>query len=53
MKQKIVRILAVLLAFAFFALYPAQTFALAEENAQSDEYAGMTNEEKQDRKSVV
>ncbi len=47
MKQKIVRILAVLLAFAFFALYPAQTFALAEENAQSDEYAGMTNEEKQ------
>ncbi len=48
MKQKIVRILAVLLAFAFFTVYPAHTFALAQDStASSDEYAGMTNEEKQ------
>lgn len=48
MKQKIVKILAVLLAFAFFAVYPAHTFALAQDStASSDEYAGMTNEEKQ------
>ena len=47
MKQRFIKIAAVLLAFAFFALYPANTFALAEEAAQSDEYAGLTNEEKQ------
>lgn len=44
MKQKITKILAVLLAFAFFAIYPAHTLALAQDNG---EYAGMTNEEKQ------
>ncbi len=44
MKQKIFKILAVLLAFAFFAIYPAHTLALAQDKS---EYAGMTNEEKQ------
>ena len=49
MKQKsfLTKILAVLLATAFFAASPAHIVALATGNSQSDEYAGMTAEEKQ------
>lgn len=49
MKQKsfLTKILAVLLAAAFFAACPAHIVALATGNSQSDEYAGMTAEEKQ------
>ena len=49
MKQKsfLTKILAVLLAAAFFAACPAHIVALATDNSQSDEYAGMTAEEKQ------
>lgn len=49
MKQKsfLTKILAVLLAAAFFAASPAHIVALATGNSQSDEYAGMTAEEKQ------
>ena len=49
MKQKsfLTKILAVLLATAFFAACPAHIVALATGNSQSDEYAGMTAEEKQ------
>lgn len=49
MKQKsfLTKILAVLLATAFFTASPAHIVALATGNSQSDEYAGMTAEEKQ------
>ena len=49
MKQKsfLIKILAVLLAAAFFTACPAHIVALATGNSQSDEYAGMTAEEKQ------
>ena len=49
MKQKsfLIKVLAVLLAAAFFAACPAHIVALATGNSQSDEYAGMTAEEKQ------
>lgn len=49
MRQKrfFTEILAVLLAAVFFAAYPAHIVAVAADTAQSDEYAGMTNEEKQ------
>ena len=49
MKQKsfFTKILAVLLAAAFFTASPAHIVALATGNSQSDEYAGMTAEEKQ------
>ena len=49
MKQKsfLTKILAVLLAAAFFTACPAHIVALATGNSQSDEYAGMTAEEKQ------
>ena len=49
MKQKsfLTKILAVLLAAAFFTASPAHIVALATGNSQSDEYAGMTAEEKQ------
>ena len=49
MKQKsfLTKILAVLLATAFFTAYPAHIIALAADSSQSDEYAGMSAEEKQ------
>ena len=49
MKQKsfLTKILAVLLVAAFFTACPAHIVALATGNSQSDEYAGMTAEEKQ------
>ena len=49
MKQKsfLTKILAVLLATAFLTAYPAHIIALAADSSQSDEYAGMSAEEKQ------
>lgn len=49
MKQKsfLTKILAVLLATAFLMAYPAHIIALAADSSQSDEYAGMSAEEKQ------
>lgn len=49
MKQKsfLTKILAVLLATAFLAASPAHIVALAAGNSQTDEYAGMSAEEKQ------
>lgn len=49
MKQKsfLTKILAVLLAAAFLTAYPAHIIALAADSSQTDEYAGMTAEEKQ------
>lgn len=49
MKQKsfLTKILAVLLATAFLTAYPAHIVALAADSSQTDEYAGMTAEEKQ------
>lgn len=46
-KSFLTKILAVLLAAAFFTASPAHIVALATGNSQSDEYAGMTAEEKQ------
>ena len=50
MKQKsfLTKILAVLLATAFLLAYPANVICYAnDDSSQSDEYAGMTAEEKQ------